>query len=368
MYMKKISIVFLMMLSFNISIFHASEYPPHEYFTNEPIIFSGNANHPLAEEVSKHLGVPLADMDLGRFSDGEIRVSINRNVRNRDVFIIQSNCPSEAQSINDNIIELFLMVRTLKRASAASITAVIPYYGYARQDRKTSGRVPISAADIAMMLEEAGVDRVVTIDLHCGQIQGFFHNIPVDNLYASPLFTSYFTRKDLQNVVVVSPDAGGVERAKKFIEDLNKHGIHAEMALISKQRAQAGVIASMNLIGDVNQADAIIIDDICDTGGTLVKAATLLKENGARRVFAAITHPVFSNNALELIGNSEINEMIVADTIPLRGIVPENIRRISVGALLGEAIRRIQYGESLSALFDDTFKLEFPPFVRPEKL
>ena len=322
------------------------------------LIFSGNANLSLAQEVASYLNAPLGKMDLGRFNDGEIRVSVNENVRNRDVFIIQSNCSSEHQSVNDSIMELFFIVRTLKRASVGSVTAVIPYYGYARQDRKTSGRVPISAADVAMMLEEAGVDRIIAMDLHCGQIQGFFHNIPVDNLHASPLFTSYLATRDLHHVVVVSPDAGGVERAKKFAEGFRKYGIHAEMALISKQRASAGVIDSMHLIGDVYGADAILIDDLCDTGGTLVKAAALLKEQGARRVFAAVTHPVFSNAALDLIAHSTIDEMLVSNTIPLRGEVPQNLRVISVGALLGESIRRIQYGESISTLFNDTLNLQ----------
>lgn len=347
--MKK---TFLIMSMFLIQLSYAAPHCFPHNFSEDAIIFSGNANHLLAEKIAQYLGVSLGEIDLGRFNDGEIRVSINTNVRNRDIFIVQSNCPSEHQSINDTIMELFLMVRTLKRASAASITAVIPYYGYARQDRKTSGRVPISAADIAMMLEEAGVDRVVTIDLHCGQIQGFFHHIPVDNLFALPLFTSYFLDKNLHNIVIVSPDAGGVERAKKFSENLNRCGINTEMALISKQRAAAGVIASMGLIGDVVDADAIIIDDMCDTGGTLVQAAALLKEKGARRVFAVVTHPVFSNTALALIQDSIIDEMVVTDTIPLRGEVPSNIHTISVSALLGEAIHRIHSGESLSALFN----------------
>jgi len=349
---KKIIAVFLMLLAIERTFLCSSEHTSWSTLKEKAVIFSGNANYGLAEEVVKYLDVPLGDAYVGRFNDGEIRISVNTNVRNKDVFIIQSNCPSDIQSVNDNLMELFLMVRTLKRASAASITAVIPYYGYARQDRKTSGRVPISAADVAMMLEGAGVDRIVTIDLHCGQIQGFFQGIPVDNLYASPLFTSYFSSKDLHNIVVVSPDAGGVERAKRFMEDLGRRGTHAEMALISKQREIPGVVGSMALIGDVKGATAIIIDDLCDTGGTLVKAAKLLKEHGAHRVFAAITHPVFSCTALELIRNSEIDDMVVTNTIPLRGEAPQNIHNISVAALLGEAIRRIQYGESISELFE----------------
>lgn len=320
-------------------------------FGDHAVLFSGNANLPLAQKVAEYLDVPLGAATVSKFNDGEIQIQIEESVRNKDVFILQSNCPCETQSINDNLMELYLLVRTMKRASAMSITAVIPYYGYARQDRKNSPRVPISAADVALMLEIAGVDRVVTIDLHCGQIQGFFHNVPVDNLYAAPIFISYFAEKELSNVVVVAPDAGGVERAKMFIENLAKVGIKADMALISKQRAKAGVVASMYLIGDVQGADVIIVDDICDTGGTLVKAAALLKVQGANRVFAAITHPVFSGSALDNIGQSVIEEMVIADTIPLRDDVPANIRCISVGPLLGEAIRRLQLGGSLSELF-----------------
>lgn len=319
-------------------------------FMEEAIIFSGNGNLPLAKEVAEYLNIPLGDALISKFNDGEIQIKINDSVRNKNVFIIQSNCPSKNQSVNDNIMELFLLVRTVKRASAASVTAVIPYYGYARQDRKTSERVPISAADVAMLLEMAGVDRVVTVDIHCGQIQGFFQDVPVDNLNAAALFVPHFVKKNLQNVVVISPDAGGVDRAKRFMENLISHGVPADMAMISKQRAKAGVIASMNLIGDVNGADVIIVDDMCDTGGTLVKAAQLLKDKGAKRVFTAITHPVFSSDALDKIRHSVIEEMVIADTIPLRGETPSNLRCISVGPLLGEAIRRIESGRSLSDL------------------
>lgn len=326
-------------------------HPTSRAFNQKAVLFSGNANLPLALKVADYLNVSLGSAIVKKFNDGEIQIQVQENVRNKDVFIIQSTCPSETQSVNDNIMELFLLVRTMKRASAASITVVIPYYGYARQDRKSSPRVPISAADVALMLEFAGVNRVLTIDLHCGQIQGFFHNAPVDNLYASLVFIPYFASKQLHNIVVVSPDAGGVDRANKFLQQLNKLGIQASMALISKQRAAAGVIGSMTLIGNVEGADTIIVDDMCDTGGTLIQAAQLLKDNGANRVFTAITHPVFSGEALQKIGNSVIDEMVITDTIPLRGIAPDNIHIISVGALLGEAIRRIQVGESVSALF-----------------
>jgi ribose-phosphate pyrophosphokinase len=248
-------------------------------------------------------------------------------------------------------MELFLLVRTMKRASAGSITAVIPYYGYARQDRKVSPRVPISAADIALLFEEAGIDRVVTIDLHCGQIQGFFRNAPVDNLTASSLFISHFVQKDLKNIVVVAPDPGGVDRAKKFMEQLQAKGYCAQMAIISKQRAGAGVIDSMKLMGDVSGADAIIIDDLCDTAGTLVQAAALLKEKGAHHVYAAITHPVFSGPALERIKNSVIEELVITNTIPLSPQAPANIKVISCAELLAEAIYRIHLGGSVSELF-----------------
>lgn len=317
----------------------------------DAILFSGNANLPLAKEVASYLGVSLGDAIVKKFNDGEIQIRIKQNIRNKEVFILQSTCSTESQSVNDNLMELFLLIRTMKRSSASSITVVIPYYGYARQDRKTSPRVPISAADVALMLEAAGADRIVTVDLHCGQIQGFFHDSPVDNLYASTKFVPYFVSKDLQNVVVVSPDAGGVERAKKFIEYMGQHGIEAQMAIISKQRAAAGVIDSMKLIGDVKGSDVIIVDDMCDTGGTLVQAAQLLKDEGANRVFAAITHPVFSGTALEKIGGSVIEEMVISDTIPLKKNAPGNITVISVASLLGEAIRRIHSGESVSDLF-----------------
>jgi ribose-phosphate pyrophosphokinase len=320
-------------------------------FADQAIIFSGNANHALAEKVAAQLGVGLGSANISRFNDGEISIQIKQSVRGKHVFVVQSTCPSHVQSINDNLMELFLLIRTFKRASAATITVVMPYYGYARQDRKSAPRVPISAADVAGMIELAGADRILAVDLHCGQIQGFFRDIPVDNLYAAPVFIPHLTEKKLSNVVVVSPDAGGVDRATKFLKNLEKNGIPADMALISKQRASAGVIASMILIGNVQGADAIIVDDMCDTGGTLVKAAQLLKDKGAKRVFAVITHPVFSCNAMDKIRNSVIDELIVADTIPLNGAVPSNIAYISVSSLIAEAVRRIYNGDSVSEIF-----------------
>ena len=234
----------------------------------DAILISGNANYPLAREIADFLGIPLAEAVINRFNDGEINIRIKENVRNKEVFILQSTCHTTDQSVNDNLMELYLLIRTMKRASSGTITAVIPYYGYARQDRKSSPRVPISAADIALLLEVAGVDRIVTIDLHCGQIQGFFRDVPVDNLYAATMFVSYFARKHSDNLVIVSPDAGGVERAKQFIENLGREGVEARMAIITKHRSKPGVVNSMNLIGDVQGADVIIVDDLCDMDET----------------------------------------------------------------------------------------------------
>ncbi|MBP6870292.1 ribose-phosphate pyrophosphokinase [Candidatus Babeliales bacterium] len=319
--------------------------------TEQAVIFSGNANHALAEKIAHHLGVSLGSATISRFNDGEINIHINESVRGKHVFVIQSTCSNTTESINDNLMELLLLIRTFKRASAGTITVVMPYYGYARQDRKSSPRVPISAADVATMIELAGADRILTVDLHCGQIQGFFRDIPVDNLFAAKTFIPYLIEQNLVNPVVVSPDAGGVERASKFLQSLEKQGISADMALISKQRASAGVIASMNLIGNVQGADAIIVDDICDTAGTLIKAAQLLKDQGAHRVFAVITHAVFSGDAMEKIRNSVIDELIIADTIPAKGDVPSNIAYISVSSLIAQAIYRIHHSESVSELF-----------------
>lgn len=327
--MKKTSSFFIVILIISTILYNHKILAEMKAFNKQVVLFSGNANLPLANKVADYLNMPLGSATVSKFNDGEIQIHVDNSVRDKDVFIIQSTCPSEKQSINDNLMELYLLIRTMKRSSAKSITAVIPYYGYARQDRKTSPRVPISAADVALMLETAGIDRVLTVDLHCGQIQGFFHNVPVDNLYAASVFIPYLLEKKLNNVVVVAPDAGGVERANRFVTSLSKKGVDAEIAIISKQRASAGVISSMHLIGDVKGADAIIVDDICDTAGTLVKAAELLKNNGANKVYAILPHAVFSGNALDKIRNSVIDEMMIADTIPLRGQVPTNITTIS---------------------------------------
>lgn len=318
----------------------------HDY-----LIFSGNANTELAKAIAEELGVPLGEVDVGRFNDGEVSIHIKESVRHKNVYIIQPTCPTADASVNDNLMELFLLVRTLKRASADSVTVVMPYYGYARQDRKMAGRVPIAASDVAKMLEAAGTEQVVCVDLHCGQIQGFFQDIPVDNLSSSILFVPYMANLDLKDPIVISPDAGGVERANTFRQQMALLGVEADLGIIVKQRASAGMIDSMDLVGSVSGKDAIIVDDLCDTGGTLVRAAKELKACGARRVYACIAHPVFSNDALKKLGSSDFTEIIVTDSIPLRGEQPKNITQVSLAPLLAEAIRRNHYGQSVSSLF-----------------
>jgi ribose-phosphate pyrophosphokinase len=344
--MRKSTGTFLLLLFLYASYLQGVQ--PQPFFK----LFSGSTNQDLANAVANYLDVPLDPIKLGRFHDGEIRIQIEENIRNCDVFIIQSICPTSKESVNDSLIELYLMIRAMKRASADRIHVVIPYYGYARQDRKMEGRVPISASDVAMLLELAGADHVIAVDLHCGQIQGFFHEAPVDNLFASNILVPYFAEKnDLQNLVIVSPDAGGVPRAKTFIEELDHFGKKAELAIIIKQRAEAGVVETMRLVGNVAGCDVVIVDDICDTAGTLVKAAQELKNQGARRVFACITHPLFSGQALSKIAESAIEELIVADTIPLRTTLPPNVKQISIAPLVAESIMRTHQGESISDLF-----------------
>jgi ribose-phosphate pyrophosphokinase len=310
------------------------------------MVFSGNANPKLAAEVAQRLGLPLGRADVGRFSDGEVSVEIQEHVRGNDVFVLQSTChPS-----NDNLMELLVIVDALKRASAGRITAAIPYFGYARQDRRPrSNRVPIAAKLVANMLVAAGVDRVMTMDLHAEQIQGFF-DIPVDNIYGLPILLEDVQNKHLEKPIVVSPDHGGVVRARSLAKRLE-----CDLAIIDKRRPKANVSEVMNIIGDVAGKDCIIVDDLVDTAGTLCKAAVALKENGARSVTAYCTHPVLSGAAVERLNESVLDELVVLDTIPLTEAAQKcsRIRQLSVAELLAETIRRISKEDSVSSLFID---------------
>jgi len=311
--------------------------------TKELKLFSGNAHRALASEIAQYLRVPLGEADVTRFSDGEVFVQINENVRGTDVFVVQPTCPP----VNDNLMELLVMIDAFKRASAERITAVLPYYGYARQDRKVQGRVPITAKLVADLLTAAGVDRVLALDLHAGQIQGFF-NIPVDHLFAGPpVIVDYLLKKDLRDPVVVAPDAGGVERARAIAKRLN-----AGLAIIDKRRDRPNVALMMHLIGDVKDKDAIVIDDMIDTAGTLAQAVGALEREGARRIIAGGVHAVLSGPAIERLKSAPLEEIVVTNSIPLS---PEKqlpiMTVLTVAPLLGEAIRRIHDEESVSTLF-----------------
>lgn len=309
-------------------------------------IFTGNAHPELAKNVTNHLHIPLGRADVTRFSDGEIAVEIQENVRGKDVFILQSTCAPT----NDNLMELMVMADALRRASAGRITAVMPYFGYARQDRRPrSARVPISAKVVADMLNIVSIDRVVTVDLHSDQIQGFF-DIPVDNIYGTPVLFKDLRQQHYENLMVVSPDVGGVVRARAMAKSLGD----ADMAIIDKRRARANESQVMHIIGDVEDRDCVIIDDMVDTAGTLCKAAAALKENGARRVVGYITHPVLSGQAIETISASYLDEIVVTDTIPLSSAAQacDKIRQVTIAPMLAEALRRINNEESLSAMFD----------------
>ena len=306
-------------------------------------IFTGNANPALAKEICDYLGLPLGEAFVGRFNNGEVQIMIDESVRGKDVFIIQPT----SYPVNDNLMELMVMADALKRASARHITAVVPYYGYARQDRKTRGREPITAKLVANLMQTAGITRLVTIDLHAGQIQGFF-DVPVDHLFGASILAKYINAKNMEDVIVVSPDLGGVTRARDLADRIG-----APIAIIEKKRPEPGVAKVMNLIGDVAGKNCIIIDDIVDTAGSLVEGAKALEEFGAKSVTAAVTHAVLTDPASERIANSNIKELIVTNTIPL----PENcnlpnITQLSVAPLLGEAIMRIFHEVSVSNLFD----------------
>ena len=305
-------------------------------------LFSGSANPEFAKKVGDYLGMCVSDATLNKFSDGEISVQITQSVRGQDVYIIQPTCAPA----NDNLMELLIMIDALKRSSAKSINAVIPYYGYARQDRKAAPRVPISAKLVADLLEKAGIDRVVTIDLHAAQIQGFF-NIPADNLFGSILFVNYIKSKNLKNPIIASPDIGGVASARQYADKLGY-----DLVIVDKKREKANESQVMNIIGDVKGKDVILVDDMVDTAGTLVKAAEVLKEKGANSVMACCTHGVLSGPAYERVANGVLDELVISDTIPTK----KNAKKITVltaSSIIGEAIRRIHNNESVNSIFNN---------------
>jgi ribose-phosphate pyrophosphokinase len=305
------------------------------------MIFSGTSNPKLTQDIAEYLELPVAKANINRFSDGEINIQITQSVRGKDIFIVQ---PTSAPA-NGNLMELLIMTDALKRSSAKSITAVVPYYGYARQDRKAAPRVPISAKLVANLMESAGITRVVTVDLHASQIQGFF-DIPVDNLYGAILFIDYIKNKNLKNPIIASPDIGGVARARYFADKLG-----LGMAIVDKRREKANESEVMNIIGDVKGKDVILIDDMVDTAGTMVKAATALKNLGATSVMACCTHPVLSGPAYDRIEKGDLDELVVSDTIPLTQ-KSKKIKVLSTASMLGEVIRRVYNNESVNSLFE----------------
>jgi ribose-phosphate pyrophosphokinase len=310
---------------------------------NKLRVFTGNSNVSLAQMICEHLGIPLGKAQVKRFSDGEINVEIDESVRGMDVFVVQSTCPP----VNDHLMELLILMDALKRASAERINAVIPYYGYARQDKKVLPRAPISAKLVADLITAAGASRILTVELHASQIQGFF-NIPVDHLYASSILAEYMKDRFQGDIVIVSPDAGGVERARAFAKRLN-----AGLAIIDKRRETPNIAEAMHIIGDIRGKDSILLDDMVDTAGTLTSAALALKEEGAENVYAYCTHPILSGRAIGRLMESPLKEAIITDTIPLKGesISCEKLKVLTVAPLLAEAIKRIHQDESVSSLF-----------------
>lgn len=308
------------------------------------MVFTGNANPDLAKKIVDHLGIELGEASVSQFSDGEIEVELLENVRGRDVFVVQPTCAPT----NDNLMELIVMVDALRRASAGRITAVVPYFGYARQDRRVrSARVPITAKVVADMMVAVGVDRVLTVDLHAEQIQGFF-DVPVDNVYGSPVLLEDIEAQKFADLIVVSPDIGGVVRARAVAKQLG-----VDLAIIDKRRPQAGVAEVMNIIGDVKGRTCLLVDDMVDTAGTLCNAAKALKEQGAKKVVAYCTHPVLSGRAIENLNNSVLDELVVTDSIPLNQVARDcpRIRLLTLSKMLAEAVRRLSNEESLSAMF-----------------
>lgn len=309
---------------------------------NELGLFSGRANGELASKIAKHIGVPLGKMELTSFSDKETYVKISENIRGKDIFLIQPTSPPA----NENLMELLIMIDAFQRSSARRITAVIPYYGYGRQDRKDEPRVPITAKLVANLITTAGADRVLTMDLHAAQIQGFF-DIKVDHLFAAPVFVDYFTSKNLKNLVVLSPDMGGVRRVRAYANRLG-----ASLAVIDKRRTGANKAEVLNVVGKVEGRQILIVDDMIDTGGTLIAAVQVLQKKGVQGIYASGTHPVLSGNAYEMVDRSSLEELVVTDTIPLKQEkIKTKIKVLSVAPLLGEAIRRIHENKSVSSLF-----------------
>lgn len=306
-------------------------------------VFAGNSNPDLSDRISEYLAKPLGRLKVNRFSDGETQVEIHENVRKKEIYVIQSTC----SPVNDNLVELLLLIDAFKRSSASRITAVIPYFGYARQDKKVSPRVPISAKLIADLLDATGVDRVITMDLHAGQIQGFF-NVPVDNLYAAPIIIDDIKTRFSDNLVVVSPDAGGVERARAYAKRLN-----AGLAIVDKRRSAPNQAKAMAIIGDVQDKIAIVIDDMVDTAGTLTGAAGVIRDKGAKEVHAYCTHPVLSGPAIDRIQESSLSSLVATDTIPLSDAAKkcDKIKTLSIAKLVGEAIMRSYRGDSVNSLF-----------------
>lgn len=304
-------------------------------------LFSGTANLELSEKIAKFISLPLSEVDIKRFSDGEISVQIGESVRGKDVFIIQPTCAPA----NVNLMELLVLTDALKRSSASSINAVVPYFGYARQDRKAAPRVPITAKLVANLMQTAGIDRVITIDLHAGQIQGFF-DIPVDNLYGSIIFNEYLKNKNLKNPIIASPDIGGVARARSVAKSMG-----LDIVIVDKRREKANQSEVMNIIGDVNGKDVILVDDMIDTAGTIIKAASAFKEKGASSVMACCTHAVLSGSAYDRISEGLLDELVVTDTIPLAQ-QNERIKVLSIAPLFGEVITRVYHNRSVNSLFD----------------
>ena len=318
-----------------------------EFDTDNMILLTGNSNPQLAQNIARHLQLPLGKASVGTFSDGEIAVEILENIRGREVYLVQSTCPP----VNDNLMELLIMADACKRASAARITAIVPYYGYARQDRRPrAARAPITAKLVADMISASGIDRVVTVDLHADQIQGFF-SIAVDNVYASPVLLGDVWKNDTNNLVVVSPDVGGVVRARALAKRIDD----ADLAIIDKRRPRANELEVMNIIGEVDGKDCVLIDDMVDTAGTLCQAAGALKAKGAKSVSAYITHAILSGPAIDRINASDLDELVVTDTVPLSEAAAQcsKIRRLEVAELLAETIRRISQNESVSSLYVD---------------